>query len=142
MSDRHCLACAGRLGIQKITKSQASRSICTNTYITHVLTHMHTHAHTRKHANTQAHAPANAGWLKWWACSRSFGLGTRVPWDEQFLIESLSDSTIYMAYYSVAHLLQVGVSVCVCGYAHTCGCCLCISYASVCTCLCICSPLL
>jgi len=46
------------------------------------------------------------GWLKWWACSRSFGLGTRVPWDEQFLIESLSDSTIYMAYYCVAHLLQ------------------------------------
>jgi leucyl-tRNA synthetase len=25
------------------------------------------------------------GWLKEWACSRSFGLGTRVPWDEQFL---------------------------------------------------------
>lgn len=48
----------------------------------------------------------SAGWLKWWACSRSFGLGTRVPWDEQFLIESLSDSTIYMAFYSVAHLLQ------------------------------------
>ena len=37
------------------------------------------------------------GWLGEWACSRSFGLGTRVPWDEKFLIESLSDSTIYMA---------------------------------------------
>lgn len=48
------------------------------------------------------------GWLKAWACSRSFGLGTRMPWDEQFLIESLSDSTIYMAYYTVAHLLQGG----------------------------------
>ena len=45
-------------------------------------------------------------WLGDWACSRSFGLGTRVPWDPQFLIESLSDSTIYMAYYTVAHLLQ------------------------------------
>jgi len=45
-------------------------------------------------------------WLKEWACSRSFGLGTRVPWDEQFVIESLSDSTIYMAYYTVAHFLQ------------------------------------
>jgi leucyl-tRNA synthetase len=33
-------------------------------------------------------------------------LGTKMPWDEQFLIESLSDSTIYMAYYTVAHLLQ------------------------------------
>ena len=30
----------------------------------------------------------------------------RVPWDEQYLVESLSDSTIYMAYYTVAHLLQ------------------------------------
>ena len=45
-------------------------------------------------------------WLKEWACSRSFGLGTRLPWDPQFVIESLSDSTIYMAYYTVAHLLQ------------------------------------
>jgi hypothetical protein len=41
------------------------------------------------------------GWLQQWACSRSFGLGTRLPWDEQYLIESLSDSTIYMAYYTV-----------------------------------------
>ena len=46
------------------------------------------------------------GWLSDWACSRSFGLGTRMPWDTQFLIESLSDSTIYMAYYTVAHVLQ------------------------------------
>lgn len=34
--------------------------------------------------------------------------GTRLPWDEQWLIESLSDSTIYMAFYTVAHLLQGG----------------------------------
>ena len=34
--------------------------------------------------------------------------GTRLPWDEQYLIESLSDSTIYNAYYTVAHLLQQG----------------------------------
>ncbi|XP_056172181.1 leucine--tRNA ligase, cytoplasmic-like isoform X2 [Syzygium oleosum] len=46
------------------------------------------------------------GWLNQWACSRSFGLGTRIPWDEQFLVESLSDSTIYMAYYTIAHLLH------------------------------------
>ncbi|CAF2972318.1 unnamed protein product, partial [Rotaria sp. Silwood2] len=45
-------------------------------------------------------------WLHEHACSRSYGLGTKVPWDEQYLIESLSDSTIYMAYYTVAHLLQ------------------------------------
>jgi len=48
-------------------------------------------------------------WLEQWACSRSYGLGTVVPWDAQFVIESLSDSTIYMAYYTVAHLLQGGV---------------------------------
>lgn len=47
-------------------------------------------------------------WLNQWACSRSFGLGTRLPWDEQFLVESLSDSTFYMAYYTIAHILQNG----------------------------------
>lgn len=47
-------------------------------------------------------------WLHEWACSRSFGLGTRLPWDPVYLIESLSDSTIYMAYYTVAHLLHQG----------------------------------
>jgi len=45
-------------------------------------------------------------WLNEWACSRSFGLGTLLPWDEQFVIESLSDSTVYMAYYTISHLLQ------------------------------------
>ena len=45
-------------------------------------------------------------WLGQWACSRTFGLGTRLPWDKEWLIESLSDSTIYMAYYTIAHLLQ------------------------------------
>ena len=44
-------------------------------------------------------------WLKEWGCSRTLGLGTRVPWDEQFVIESLSDSTIYMAYYTICGLL-------------------------------------
>jgi len=47
-------------------------------------------------------------WLNKWACSRSFGLGTHMPWDEQFLVESLSDSTIYMAYYAIVHHLQNG----------------------------------
>ena len=45
-------------------------------------------------------------WLKERACSRTYGFGTKLPWDEKWLIESLSDSTIYMAYYTVAHLLQ------------------------------------
>ena len=51
-------------------------------------------------------------WLNQWACSRSFGLGTRLPWDPVYLIESLSDSTIYMAYYTVAHLVQGGDMYC------------------------------
>lgn len=45
-------------------------------------------------------------WLKEWACTRLFGLGTYLPWDKKWLIESLSDSTIYMAYYTIAHYLQ------------------------------------
>ena len=45
-------------------------------------------------------------WLNQWACARSFGLGSKLPWDPQFLVESLSDSTIYMSYYTVAHLLH------------------------------------
>lgn len=48
-------------------------------------------------------------WLKEWACSRSFGLGTKLPWDTEWIIESLSDSTIYMAYYTVAQFLQGGL---------------------------------
>ena len=44
-------------------------------------------------------------WVKEWGCSRNYGLGTRLPWDEQFVIESLSDSTIYYAFYTIAHHL-------------------------------------
>ena len=46
------------------------------------------------------------GWLAQWACARSYGLGSKLPWDKQFLVESLSDSTIYMSYYTIAHLLH------------------------------------
>lgn len=35
-------------------------------------------------------------WLGEWACSREFGLGTQLPWDTKWVIDSLSDSTIYM----------------------------------------------
>ncbi|GMM33715.1 leucine--tRNA ligase [Saccharomycopsis crataegensis] len=45
-------------------------------------------------------------WLKNWALTRSYGLGTRLPWDESLLIESLSDSTIYQAFYTLAHMLH------------------------------------
>lgn len=45
-------------------------------------------------------------WLKDWACTREFGLGTDLPWDEKWKIESLSDSTIYPAFYTIAHLIE------------------------------------
>ncbi len=46
------------------------------------------------------------GWLNKWACARTYGLGSKLPWDPKFLVEGLSDSTIYMSYYTFAHLLQ------------------------------------
>jgi leucyl-tRNA synthetase len=54
----------------------------------------------------QAAFEATLDWMREWAFSRQFGLGTKVPWDPQFVIESLSDSTIYMAYYTIAHIVQ------------------------------------
>ncbi|KAJ9295967.1 hypothetical protein DTO271G3_5542 [Paecilomyces variotii] len=49
---------------------------------------------------------ATIGWLNRWACARNYGLGTKLPWDTKFLVESLSDSTIYMSYYTVSHFLH------------------------------------
>ena len=48
-------------------------------------------------------------WLNQWACARSYGLGSRIPWDPQYLVESLSDSTVYMAYYTIAHFLHSSI---------------------------------
>lgn len=45
-------------------------------------------------------------WLKNWAVCRTYGLGTKLPWDEQYLVESLSDSTIYQAYYTISQFLH------------------------------------
>ena len=45
-------------------------------------------------------------WLDDWACSRKVGLGTRLPWDNQWLIEPLTDSTIYMSYYAIAKYVK------------------------------------
>ena len=41
-------------------------------------------------------------WLRERACARKSGLGTKLPWDQEWTIESLSDSVIYMAYYIIA----------------------------------------
>lgn len=51
----------------------------------------------------------NLEWLNRWACARTYGLGSKLPWEPKFLVESLSDSTIYMAYYTIAHLLHSDV---------------------------------
>ena len=72
----------------------------------HLLEHIKSANFNAYSAQCQAMFEDKVNWLKEWGCSRTYGLGTRVPWDEQFLIESLSDSTIYMAYYSIASFLQ------------------------------------
>ncbi|EDW87550.1 leucine--tRNA ligase, cytoplasmic [Drosophila yakuba] len=60
------------------------------------------------HEEARNNFEACLNWLHEYACSRTYGLGTKLPWDDKWLIESLSDSTIYMAFYTVVHLLQGG----------------------------------
>ncbi len=45
-------------------------------------------------------------WLEKRPCARKRGLGTRFPWNKEWIIESLSDSTIYMAMYTIAHIIR------------------------------------
>ena len=40
-------------------------------------------------------------WLRDWPCTRKSGLGTPLPWNNEWIIETLSDSTIYMAFYTI-----------------------------------------
>lgn len=47
-------------------------------------------------------------WLRERACARQHGLGTKLPWDKNWIIESLSDSVIYMAYYTIAKNINSG----------------------------------
>ncbi len=48
------------------------------------------------------------GWLRERACARQHGLGTKLPWDKNWIVESLSDSVIYMAYYTIAKFVNAG----------------------------------
>jgi leucyl-tRNA synthetase len=49
-------------------------------------------------------------WLKEWACARTTGFGTPLPWGKGWIIETLSDSTIYMAFYTInKHIRQHGI---------------------------------
>ena len=45
-------------------------------------------------------------WLDRKACARKSGLGTPLPWDPEWIVETLSDSTIYMAYYTIADFIN------------------------------------
>jgi leucyl-tRNA synthetase len=49
-------------------------------------------------------------WLREWACARTTGFGTPLPWGKGWIIETLSDSTVYMAFYTVnKHIKQNGI---------------------------------
>jgi len=49
-------------------------------------------------------------WLNDWACTREYGLGTDLPWDKKWKVESLSDSTIYNAFYPmILHLKKIPI---------------------------------
>ncbi|MBI4163175.1 MAG: leucine--tRNA ligase [Candidatus Aenigmarchaeota archaeon] len=44
-------------------------------------------------------------WLKDKACARKGGMGTPLPWDKEWIVETLSDSTIYMAYFPLVNII-------------------------------------
>ena len=45
-------------------------------------------------------------WLNDWPCARRSGMGTKLPWDKEWIVETLSDSTIYMAYYTLSKFVN------------------------------------
>ncbi len=45
-------------------------------------------------------------WLDDKACARKSGLGTKLPWDKEWIVETLSDSVIYMAFYTAAKVIN------------------------------------
>ncbi|UCC20491.1 MAG: leucine--tRNA ligase [Promethearchaeota archaeon] len=45
-------------------------------------------------------------WLEKRPCARKRGLGTKLPFNTKWIIESLSDSTIYMAFYTISHKIR------------------------------------
>ena len=46
------------------------------------------------------------GWIDLRAVVRAQGLGTKFPFDKDYIIESLSDSTIYMSFYTISNLIR------------------------------------
>jgi len=55
--------------------------------------------------NAMNQIKAASDWICEWPCSRHYGLGTKL-YDTDYVIDSLSDSTIYMAYYTICHKLN------------------------------------
>ncbi len=45
-------------------------------------------------------------WLREWACARTTGFGTPLPWGPGWIIGTLSDSTVYMAFYTISHYIK------------------------------------
>ncbi|MFA5303272.1 MAG: leucine--tRNA ligase [Candidatus Nanoarchaeia archaeon] len=45
-------------------------------------------------------------WIEMRPCARKRGLGTKLPYDTNWVIESLSDSTIYMAFYLLKNIIE------------------------------------
>ncbi len=45
-------------------------------------------------------------WLTKRPCARKRGLGTKLPFDEEWIIEPLSDSTIYQLLYEISHIIN------------------------------------
>jgi len=46
-------------------------------------------------------------WLREWPCARKSGLGTPLPWSPGWIVETLTDSTVYMAFYTInKHITQ------------------------------------
>jgi leucyl-tRNA synthetase len=45
-------------------------------------------------------------WFRDWPCARRVGLGTPLPWSPGWIVETLSDSTIYMAFYTISSTMR------------------------------------
>ena len=59
-------------------------------------------------SNIQTEFNEVVDWLHERACARQQGLGTKLPWDNDWIVESLSDSVIYMAYYTISRFVNDG----------------------------------
>lgn len=69
-------------------------------------------AHTKIYPETAiAWFLSTINWLRDWPCARKSGLGTSLPWNKEWIIETLSDSTIYMAFYTInKHIKQFDIA--------------------------------